>query len=451
MAISHAAVAGGSSVPGKIDGPEWDAAHEGNGLDWYNVRDSPYSATGDGVTDDTSGIASAITAAAASGGVVYIPAGTYITSPITLPPGVTLQGVNGQGYYNATSTVPNSASISRLKLKSGSTNALISPDDGGVNLATHVRIIDLALDCNGLTQPAINLPDSGSSISRFWRMDRVYVVNVGGATGYAVYIGNQNTACMMRDCVMFNGTSGSPAGNHAVGWYGSDGTMDFCFIGYWGGNGLELLGGASDETFRMIGGGVFTCTTGIVAAGSGAVLQGVSIDHHFNDGIYIGYPITLIGCWFHTNSRTTTNTWSNIRIANPVQVNILGCRAGPRAGETSNDPKYHIEAHATSVVNEIGSSVASGVAFGTAYTNYVGTVSAPTFPATTVAVMNTTGAAVQAFITNGSGAITAVTLGSTVTGLTIAANATQSINIPYGQTVAFTYGSGTPTWTWVHG
>ncbi len=49
------------------------------GTDWLDVKD--YGATGDGTTDDTAAIASAVSvASAAGGGVVYFPAGTYLVS-----------------------------------------------------------------------------------------------------------------------------------------------------------------------------------------------------------------------------------------------------------------------------------------------------------------------------------------------------------------------------------
>jgi hypothetical protein len=54
------------------------------GLDWYDVTDADYGATGDGVTDDTAAIQAAIDAAEVAGGVVYFPAGTYSVTALEI-------------------------------------------------------------------------------------------------------------------------------------------------------------------------------------------------------------------------------------------------------------------------------------------------------------------------------------------------------------------------------
>jgi polygalacturonase len=58
----------------------------------YNVKNSPYNATGNGTTDDTTAVTSAITAAnSAGGGVVEFPSGTYLCGSIKILSNVTLQ------------------------------------------------------------------------------------------------------------------------------------------------------------------------------------------------------------------------------------------------------------------------------------------------------------------------------------------------------------------------
>ena len=68
------------------------AAAATSSLGWYNVKDSPYGAKGDGVSDDTNAIQAAINACGVGGGgVVYLPAGTYLVTPptSTTPPSQT--------------------------------------------------------------------------------------------------------------------------------------------------------------------------------------------------------------------------------------------------------------------------------------------------------------------------------------------------------------------------
>ena len=66
----------------------------GGGRMWYNVTAPPYNATGNGVTDDTTAVQAAFTAAQSTGGTVYFPVGTYIlSSQLTYTFAATLQGL----------------------------------------------------------------------------------------------------------------------------------------------------------------------------------------------------------------------------------------------------------------------------------------------------------------------------------------------------------------------
>jgi hypothetical protein len=250
---------------------------------------------------------------------------------------------------------------------------LLSPDDTGTNVATTVQIVDLALNCNGINKPAIDLPDQGTSISRFWLIERVYAYNINSAnttSGYGMYIGNQNTAVTMRDVVLFNGTSGSPAGYNGLGWYGSDGRSDNVYIGYFRNNGLTVLGGTSDETFVWRGGGIFTCNIGVAVGGGGTVFEGTSIDHCQADGVYINNgPATFTDCTFHDNSMVGNGSNSNITVGGSnLTVTLLGCRAAPNP-VSPNDPKYMVDVQGTGVtLNMYGNADAS--TFTTGWTNY---------------------------------------------------------------------------------
>lgn len=59
----------------------------------FDVTSQPYGAAGDGVTNDTTAVQAAITAAnAASGGFVFFPPGTYVVTSLTIPTNITLLG-----------------------------------------------------------------------------------------------------------------------------------------------------------------------------------------------------------------------------------------------------------------------------------------------------------------------------------------------------------------------
>ena len=75
-------------------------------------------------------------------------------------------------------------------------------------------------------------------------------------------------------------------------------------------------------------------------------------------------------------------------------------------------------------------------------------VTTPAVPASTVAVTNTTGVAVVAYIVGGT--LTVITVGGVATGITAAAaaGAAYPILLAPGQTIAITY-TGAPTWTWI--
>ena len=84
--------------------PAWQTS-PASVVPWINVKN--YGATGDGTTDDTAAITSAIAALPTTGGVLFFPAGTYVTSGgFTLARNVTVLGDGmGDGDTHAPTTI----------------------------------------------------------------------------------------------------------------------------------------------------------------------------------------------------------------------------------------------------------------------------------------------------------------------------------------------------------
>lgn len=103
---------------------------------FINVKDAAYGAKGDGVTDDTSAINSAISAAATNGGSIYFPVGTFMTTGILISSQNNLH-IKGAG----------NASI--IKLLANNTNDVLK-----LTSCNNFIISDLTVDCNraGQTQ-----------------------------------------------------------------------------------------------------------------------------------------------------------------------------------------------------------------------------------------------------------------------------------------------------------
>jgi parallel beta-helix repeat protein len=92
--------------------------------DWTNIKTAPYSAVGDGVTDDTTAFNMALIAAA--GKTLFIPSGTYSLTPgvlVNIPTGTKIMG-SGMGEtilqvkagFNATNDLIQVVSVSNVEI-----------------------------------------------------------------------------------------------------------------------------------------------------------------------------------------------------------------------------------------------------------------------------------------------------------------------------------------------
>lgn len=126
---------------------------------YYNVKD--FGALGDGTTDDTAAINTAILAVyTAGGGVLFFPVGTYmISSAISLQPYVTLRGATP--YFSI------------IKIRPNITWTAAAMIDTGTSAATDIGIESLGVDGN---KANLSTDDNGIGIF-FGRVARGFVRN----------------------------------------------------------------------------------------------------------------------------------------------------------------------------------------------------------------------------------------------------------------------------------
>lgn len=137
------------------------------------VTATAYGAVGDGVTDDTAAILAAM-AAVATGGVVYLPAGTYLISSsldFTNFNGVTLMGA-GTGTSGVGGTIIKTTSnISMLRFGNSSTET---------RTTIHNRVCNLTLLGNSTGASQIGIIFDGSAYATFMNhFEYVKILNMG--------------------------------------------------------------------------------------------------------------------------------------------------------------------------------------------------------------------------------------------------------------------------------
>jgi hypothetical protein len=158
----------------------------------FNVKDSAYGAVGDGSTDDTAAINAAITAATASGGTVFFPAGTYrVTSLITVQHDVNLVGAGSE----FTAILTDHATAGTL-----SYNAAGSGNHAS-NLLSGLRIG--ASQAN--TGARVNIVSGGRVV-----IDRCRLGSTTNSNGYALLIASSATTRLhVRDSILVTNASNS--------------------------------------------------------------------------------------------------------------------------------------------------------------------------------------------------------------------------------------------------
>lgn len=261
----------------------------------YDVK--AYGAVGDGSTDDTTAIQSALTAAAtAGGGQVFLPIGTYIVSNLTIDSYVVLVGA---GYGSI------------LKAKAASTGAILALT--APTTTAQIGIRDLAINGNYVgTMIGIKLDNTGSSTSSDsrHRISNVLVSNMGGdgiygtgnlreifVTDVRVYfcLGNGfNIQASWTDSRFTNCSTGANAG-HGFNILGNDNTFVNCKSSWAGYNNQAGTWGTTAAGFYM---------SSVSYVQLSACMAEQSALHGFD--LQSCSIVTLVGCDASTNSAGTT-------------------------------------------------------------------------------------------------------------------------------------------------
>ncbi|WP_411090783.1 glycosyl hydrolase family 28-related protein [Streptomyces sp. 049-1] len=177
----------------------------GSVQDWLNVK--TLGAVGDNVTDDTAAIQAALNSCV-MGGVVYLPVGGYRTSsPLTIPPGVTLLGTHSNLMAVPGLTDPQCYIKPLASFVGDAVISFLDEIDGGyATISAEHRIVSVMIDGADVTAPGVDGIRAAGNIQNVqlrdvtirrvtgagvhteaneakfpysWRLQRVMVDNVG--------------------------------------------------------------------------------------------------------------------------------------------------------------------------------------------------------------------------------------------------------------------------------
>jgi hypothetical protein len=324
--------------------------------DWINVTLPPYSAAGNGITDDTSALQAAINACPV-GGTVYLPRGVYkTTATLDLKNGVTLRGAHanmmvgpGMGNADYPCYIQPAASFT------GTSVIQIIGDADGThpNISGEQHLIDLALDGSLLGGSSIDglyargnvqnvvlnrvcirqMPNNGivtasrgdGTYPYSWRLRHV-MVDQCHANGI-LFTGNtdltlddvQVIGCWAQGIVLENCTNGQLVGCRTE-WNGNHGYRITGAWGDWqGSGGMQMTGCSTDRNGQ----------------------HGVLIDATGNT------PIVITGLMTRRDGRNggagggAFAGLAVIAATVPVTIDGVTCYPGvDDAGGTTNSPQY---------------------------------------------------------------------------------------------------------------
>ncbi|MGA2115473.1 MAG: right-handed parallel beta-helix repeat-containing protein [Bryobacteraceae bacterium] len=210
----------------------------------FNVRQ--FGAKGDGTSDDTKSIQSAIDAAAAGGGAVFVPPGVYRSAELQMRPHVALSGVPAWDYEHGFGSV--------IRLADGRAGCLLN-----ITGAFGATIDGVSLDGgklgDGVHGVWLNKPDYGKQEDTF-RIERSQIANFTGdgvrlTRAWCFSIRHSMIAYNRGDGISLRGWDGFfldnwLSGNRGAGFAARDENAACTFTGNrieWNREGILIVGG----------------------------------------------------------------------------------------------------------------------------------------------------------------------------------------------------------------
>jgi len=307
--------------------------------DWLNVV-TQFGAAGDNSTDSTAAIQAAINTAAGSPGTgVYIPAGLYRVSQLTLKPGTILRG-SSAGTYPDEDSIPGVSVL--VRIASTNLDLLLAPD--GTN---YCRIFDLAIDGNKNNNTAgcgLRIADGAAGQEAQFIIERCFFHDNPDSN---IYLGNNRRANKVQYSVLNYSANGD-----GITVCGSDNLIMSCICGSNARAGINL-GSTVSQNWASFGSNKNSTTThvfnndiygnqvGIAIPSNAArsMIIGNGIDRNSKQGItvYNADCNTIVGNVLHSNGQAANKTYAHIDLASGVGgVVIDGNTFGPLDGGITN-------------------------------------------------------------------------------------------------------------------